>query len=88
MRRRVAEIRLATPADGAQLSAIYASLVRDTAISFEVEPPDGAEMARRVAESLPAYRGWWRTPVGIESPLWSRTGTGSRRRPTSTFSAA
>jgi hypothetical protein len=33
----VAEIRLATPADGAQLSAIYAPLVRDTAISFEWE---------------------------------------------------
>lgn len=50
-----AAIRLAAPADGAQLSAIYAPLVRDTAISFEVDPPDAAEMARRVAESLPAF---------------------------------
>src|SRR5262249_39082272 len=55
MSRRVAEIRLATPADGAQLSAIYAPLVRDTAITFEVDPPDAAEMSRRVAESLPAF---------------------------------
>ncbi|HEY6980005.1 hypothetical protein [Reyranella sp.] len=50
-----AAIRLATPADGAQLSAIHAPLVRDTAISFEVDPPDAAEMARRVAESLPTF---------------------------------
>ena len=50
-----AAIRLATPADGAQLSAIYAPLVRNTAISFEVDPPDAAEMTRRVAESLPAF---------------------------------
>ena len=51
----MAEIRLATPADGAQLSAIYAPIARDTAISFEVYPPDATEMARRVAESLPAF---------------------------------
>ena len=48
-------IRLATPADAAQLAEIYAPIVRDTAISFEVDPPDAAEMARRVAESLPAF---------------------------------
>jgi phosphinothricin acetyltransferase len=48
-------IRLATPADGVQLAEIYAPIVRDTAISFEVDPPDAAEMARRVAESLPAF---------------------------------
>jgi L-amino acid N-acyltransferase YncA len=51
----VAEIRLATPADGAQLSAIYAPLVRDTAISFAVDPPDAVEMARRIAKSLLAF---------------------------------
>jgi L-amino acid N-acyltransferase YncA len=41
-------IRLAIPADGARLAEIYAPAVVDSGISFEVEPPDAAEMARRV----------------------------------------
>jgi phosphinothricin acetyltransferase len=41
-------IRLATAADAAAVAAIYAPYVRDTAISFETEPPDPAEMARRI----------------------------------------
>ena len=41
-------IRLATPADGARLAEIYAPAVVGNGISFELEPPDGAEMARRV----------------------------------------
>ncbi|MBV8062243.1 MAG: N-acetyltransferase, partial [Nevskia sp.] len=42
-------IRLAGPADAAALAAVYAPYVRDTVISFEAEPPDAAEMARRLA---------------------------------------
>jgi phosphinothricin acetyltransferase len=49
----VAAIRLATTSDGDQLSGIYAPVVRDTAISFEIEPPDAAEMAQRIVETLP-----------------------------------
>jgi L-amino acid N-acyltransferase YncA len=41
-------IRLATPADGARLAEIYAPAVVGSGISFELQPPDGAEMARRV----------------------------------------
>jgi len=41
--------RLATAADAAAVAAIYAPYVRDTVISFETEPPDAAEMARRIA---------------------------------------
>jgi L-amino acid N-acyltransferase YncA len=41
-------IRLATPADGGRLAEIYAPAVAGSGISFELEPPDGAEMARRV----------------------------------------
>jgi L-amino acid N-acyltransferase YncA len=41
-------IRLATPADGDRLAEIYAPAVVGSGISFELEPPDGAEMARRV----------------------------------------
>jgi phosphinothricin acetyltransferase len=42
-------IRLAIPADGGRLAEIYAPAVVGSGISFELEPPDGAEMARRVA---------------------------------------
>lgn len=41
-------IRLATPADGVRLAEIYAPAVVGSGISFELEPPDGAEMTRRV----------------------------------------
>lgn len=44
-----ATIRLATTADGPALAAIYAPAVLDHSTSFELEAPDGAEMARRVA---------------------------------------
>ncbi|MFL6141438.1 MAG: GNAT family N-acetyltransferase [Labedaea sp.] len=41
-------IRDAVPADAAACSAIYAPYVRETAISFETEPPSATEMAARV----------------------------------------
>lgn len=42
-------LRLATPADGARLAAIYAPAVTVRATSFELVPPDATEMARRVS---------------------------------------
>ncbi|MCE4555640.1 arsinothricin resistance N-acetyltransferase ArsN1 family B [Pelomonas cellulosilytica] len=48
------KIRTVTPADAAALAAIYAPVVQHTAISFETEPPDAAEMAARVVKTLPA----------------------------------
>lgn len=45
-------IRLATPADGERIAAIYAPNVTDRATSFELVPPDPAEMNRRVAAVL------------------------------------
>ena len=45
-------LRLATPADGDAVAAIYAPYVRDTAISFELRPPDGTEMAARIVRTL------------------------------------
>ncbi|HUF92565.1 MAG TPA: arsinothricin resistance N-acetyltransferase ArsN1 family B [Candidatus Limnocylindria bacterium] len=48
-------IRLALERDTEQIAGIYAPVVRDTAISFEVEPPTAAEMARRLADSLPHF---------------------------------
>ena len=48
-------IRVAAASDSEALAAIYAPVVRDTTISFEVEPPVPDEMARRIAATLPAY---------------------------------
>ncbi len=45
-------IRLATVADAPAVQAIYALIVRDTIISFEVTPPTVAEMAQRIAKTL------------------------------------
>jgi len=48
-------IRSATLDDAAAIAAIYAPIVRDTAISFEWEPPDAEEMRARIAKTLAAY---------------------------------
>jgi L-amino acid N-acyltransferase YncA len=43
------QIRHADPGrDAAACAAIYAPVVRDTVISFELVPPDAAELARRI----------------------------------------
>jgi phosphinothricin acetyltransferase len=47
-----ARIRLAAPADAGSLAALYAPAVRGRATSFELEPPDAAEMGQRVATVL------------------------------------
>jgi L-amino acid N-acyltransferase YncA len=48
-------VRLAEVGDAAGVQAIYAPIVRDTAISFEVDPPSVEEMARRIASTLPRW---------------------------------
>ena len=45
-------LRLATPADGAAVSALYAPYVRESSITFEYEVPDGAEFGRRIETVL------------------------------------
>jgi phosphinothricin acetyltransferase len=42
-------IRDATAEDAVACAAIYSPYVRDTAITFEYEPPTAVEMARRIA---------------------------------------
>ena len=42
-------IRAATAADADAIAAVYRPYVADTVISFETEPPDGAEIANRMA---------------------------------------
>ena len=45
-------IRLASHADAEDILAIYAPVVRDTPISFELEPPTLAEMRQRIVDTL------------------------------------
>jgi L-amino acid N-acyltransferase YncA len=51
------EIRLAREADGPALAEIYRPAVSERATSFEVDPPDAAEMAQRVT-ALVATHPW------------------------------
>lgn len=46
------KIRTATLDDAAAVAAIYAPVVQHTAISFETEPPDAAEMRSRIEKTL------------------------------------
>lgn len=48
-------IRRATADDAPALAAIYAPYVRDTAITFEYEPPSAEEFARRIEHVLTKY---------------------------------
>ena len=48
-------MRLATAADGAACAAIYRPYVLDTAVTFETDPPDAAEMTRRITAALAAH---------------------------------
>jgi L-amino acid N-acyltransferase YncA len=50
-----AAIRLADPSDGEAVAAIYRPIVEETPTSFELIPPDGAEMGRRIRDTFPAY---------------------------------
>jgi phosphinothricin acetyltransferase len=52
-----ASVRVATGDDAAAIAAIYAPVVRDTPISFELEPPTVEQMRRRVLDTL-AVRPW------------------------------
>jgi len=52
---KVNQIRLARYADAEAILAIYAPIVRDTAISFELEPPSLAEVQRRIEDTSPVF---------------------------------
>jgi L-amino acid N-acyltransferase YncA len=45
-------IRPATGEDAAWIAAVYAPYVRDTAVSFETDPPSADEMAARISGSI------------------------------------
>ena len=44
-------VRDAVPGDAERCAEIYAPYVRDTAVSFEAEPPSAGEMAGRIADA-------------------------------------
>ena len=48
-------IRLATAADAPGIHEIYAPMVRDTAVSFEMDPPSIEGMGKRIAATLAMY---------------------------------
>jgi len=50
-------VRDGMEADAVACAAIYAPYVRDTAVTFETEPPDTAEFARRIAAAT-ARHAW------------------------------
>ena len=49
------DIRRAILSDAEQISAIYLPIVKDTSISFETDPPDGDEIARRISTILATH---------------------------------
>jgi phosphinothricin acetyltransferase len=49
------DIRLVSGVDAAGIAAIYYPIVVSTPTSFEVDPPDEAEMRRRIECSLPDF---------------------------------
>lgn len=51
-------INAATPADAAAVTEIYAHHVRHGVATFETEPPDVAEIGRRIAKVLSAGHPW------------------------------
>jgi L-amino acid N-acyltransferase YncA len=49
------ELRVARREDGDELRAIYAPIVLNTAISFEIIPPTAEDMGTRVDETVPTF---------------------------------
>lgn len=56
-------VRSATVEDAGRCAEIYAPFVTDTWISFELDPPDASEMARRIETALTSYD-WLVAEVG------------------------
>ncbi|OAI30856.1 hypothetical protein A1351_00550 [Methylosinus sp. R-45379] len=48
-------IRPARPEDAPAIAAVYAPFVSETAISFEITPPDAEEMSRRMTACMAVY---------------------------------
>jgi len=64
-RQAVSRVRVARISDADAIAAIYAPVVRETAISFETEPPTAETMAQRIAETLVTHP-WLVAELGDE----------------------
>ena len=73
-----AKIRLATESDASNLLEIYAPVVRETAISFEVEPPPLEEFRNRIRSTL--HRMPWLVCAAGDDILGYAYATGFRAR--------
>lgn len=51
----MATIRLANPSDALACAEMYAPAVRDSATSFELDPPDADAMGERIRTTLPTH---------------------------------
>lgn len=52
MEQEICVIRAAKAEDGAAVAVIYAPYVRDTAVSFEADPPTDTAMSERISSTL------------------------------------
>ena len=75
------KIRSATPQDAEAFVAIFAPVVRDTAISFEWEPPTVDEMRARIAKTLDKYP--WLVAENASGEVAGYAYAGSHRDPPS-----
>ena len=73
-------IRYVRSEDAPRLAAIYAPVVRETAVSFELEPPSPEEMARRI-ENLSRTHPWIVMEDGEGSILGYAYAAVHRQRP-------
>lgn len=76
-------IRDAITADAAACAAVYAPYVRDTAVSFELEPPSAAEMATRIAAAQRAHA--WLVAEYAGEVVGYAYGSGFKSRPAYRF---
>jgi phosphinothricin acetyltransferase len=60
-------LRMAQEDDAPAISAIYAPIVRNTCISFELEPPSEAQMRERIGQTL--QRLPWLVSVGAQGQV-------------------
>ncbi|WP_432496577.1 GNAT family N-acetyltransferase [Kineococcus gypseus] len=61
-------VRDATPDDAGACAALYAPYVRGTAVSFEEEPPDAAEVGRRIARAQQRHAWLVAEEAGADGP--------------------
>jgi L-amino acid N-acyltransferase YncA len=73
-------IRPAGENDAAAVASIYAPIVRETAISFEAEPPSTETMTARIESTLPAYP-WLVATSGHQVLGYVYAGEPARGRP-------